>query len=182
MATRPIQIALPGAPLSRVLELIRTPLGAVRTAVENEPVRDRRPAAPALRGTPEIYFTKPIDNSRLVKVADPQRQREMVQFAVACAVLLMLAVLYAWQHFSAIEYGYRIEAQKAQCDSLMEVNRQLRLEQAALRDPERIDLLARRLGLVPPDAGQMLRMDRDPVDAGAPVLASVAPIPGGTAR
>ena len=28
-------------------------------------------------GTPEIYFSKAIDNSRLVKVEDPRRNREM---------------------------------------------------------------------------------------------------------
>ena len=37
-------------------------------------------------GTPEIYFRKTIDNSRLVKVEDPRRAREMKQFAI-CAVL-----------------------------------------------------------------------------------------------
>ena len=39
-------------------------------------------------GTPEIYFSKAIDNSRLVKVEDPRRNREMKQFgtALACPV------------------------------------------------------------------------------------------------
>ena len=38
---------------------------------------------PCWTGTPEIYFAKPIDNSRLVKVEDPRRGREMRQFGVA---------------------------------------------------------------------------------------------------
>ena len=38
---------------------------------------------PCWTGTPEIYFTKAIDNSRLVKVEDPRRAREMRQFGVA---------------------------------------------------------------------------------------------------
>ena len=37
-------------------------------------------------GTPEIYFRKTIDNSRLVKVADVKRRREMAQFAIALVV------------------------------------------------------------------------------------------------
>ena len=37
-------------------------------------------------GTPEIYFRKTIDNSRLVKVEDPRRAREMKYFR-RCAVL-----------------------------------------------------------------------------------------------
>src|ERR1700741_441638 len=94
-------------------------------------------------GTPEIYFTKAIDNSRLVKVEDPRRAREMRQFGIALACLFLFVMAYAFQHFKAIEYGYKIESLKAQRDSLIEVNRALRLEEASLRDPERIDKMAR---------------------------------------
>jgi len=40
-------------------------------------------------GTPEVYFTKAIDNSRLVKVEDPRRVREMRQFGVALGCLFL---------------------------------------------------------------------------------------------
>ena len=46
-----------------------------------------------------------------------------------------------------------------QRDGLMEMNRALRLEEASLRDPERIDMLARKLGLQSPQAGQVMHMD-----------------------
>jgi hypothetical protein len=39
------------------------------------------------------------------------------------------------------------------------MNHALRLEDASLRDPERIDVMARRMGLVPPEPGQVIRMD-----------------------
>ncbi len=122
------------------------------------------------RGTPEVYFAKPIDNSRLVRVTDSRRSREMAQFAGALLLLFVLVMVYAWQHFSSIEYGYRIEALKSQRDTLVEMNRALRLEEASLRDPERIDTLARRMGLETPQAGQVLRMDGAPGDS-SPVLA-----------
>ena len=67
---------------------------------------------------------------------------------------------FAWQHFKAIEYGYRIESLQVQRDGLVEMNRALRLEEASLRDPERIDVLARKLGLQSPQAGQVMRLDR----------------------
>ncbi len=121
-------------------------------------------------GTPEVYFPKAIDNSRLVKVADPRRAREMRHFAAALAVLFALVMIYAWQHFSAIEYGYRIEALKSQREALVEMNRALRLEQASLRDPERIDALARRMGLQSPQTGQVQRMEGSN-DSDGPVLA-----------
>jgi cell division protein FtsL len=125
-------------------------------------------------GTPEIYFTKAIDNSRLVKVEDPRRSREMKQFAIALGCLFLLVMTFTWQHFKAIEYGYRIEAVRSQRDGLLEINRALRLEQASLRDPERIDVLARKLGMQPLQAGQVIHMDAPSADAGGPVLASVA--------
>ena len=121
--------------------------------------------------TPEVYFPKAIDNSRVVKVADRQRNREMAQFTVAVIVLFLLTLGYAWQHFSSIEYGYRIQQQKVERDTLLEVNRTLHLEQAALRDPERIDLLARRMGLSAPQAGQVILLD---TSAGEPVAPQLA--------
>ena len=126
-------------------------------------------------GTPEIYFAKAIDNSRLVKVEDPRRSREMRQFSIALCCLFLLVMTYAWQHFKAIEYGYQIESLKMQRDSLVEMNRELHLEDASLRNPERIDLMARKLGLQSPQAGQVIRLDGS-ADGGAPVMASITPI------
>src|ERR1700723_3634504 len=141
-----------------------------------------RNAIPAARrntfftGTPEIYFAKAIDNSRVVKVEDPGRNREMKQFGTALAVLFLLVFTYAWQHLKAIEYGYQIESAKRELTTVTEMNHALRLEDASLRDPERIDVLARRMGLVPPEPGQVIRMDAAPAEASAPVVASVEPV------
>ncbi|MFY9904606.1 MAG: cell division protein FtsL [Terriglobales bacterium] len=126
-------------------------------------------------GTPEIYFRKTIDNSRLVKVEDPRREREMKQFGIALCLLFVLVMGYALQHFRAIEYGYKIETLRVQRDGLAEMNRALRLEEASLRDPERIDVMARKLGLQSPQPGQVMRMD-SVGDMTAPVMASVTPV------
>src|SRR5271167_4432844 len=125
-------------------------------------------------GTPEIYFRKTIDNSRLVKLEDPRREREMKQFGLALCCLFLLVMGYALQHFRAIEYGYKIETLRSQREGLTEMSRALRLEEASLRDPERIDVMARKLGMQPPDPGQVFRMDADS-DAASPVMASIAP-------
>ena len=132
-------------------------------------------------GTPEIYFAKNIDNSRLVKVEDPRRGREMRQFAIALSCLFLLVMTYAWQHFKAIEYGYKIESLKIERDSMAEMNHALRLEDASLRDPERIDVMARKLGLQSPRAGQVMTLDTSG-DSGAAVMASAAAFSMITAR
>jgi cell division protein FtsL len=132
-------------------------------------------------GTPEIYFRKTIDNTRLVKVEDPRRAREMKFFGVALCCLFLLVMGYALQHFRAIEYGYKIEQLRSDRDGLGEMNRALRLEEASLRDPERIDVMAHKLGLQSPQPGQVLRMDVA-TDAATPVMASVTPVSVVSAR
>ena len=131
---------------------------------------------PCWVGTPEIYFPKAIDNSRLVKIEDPKRSREMRQFGIALTCLFLLVMTYTWQHFKAIEYGYKVESLRSQRDGLLEMNRALRLEEASLRSPDRIDKLAREYGMQPPRAGQVIRMDSALPDAGTPVIASVAAV------
>ena len=131
---------------------------------------------PCWNGTPEVYFAKPIDNSRMVKVEDPKRSHEMRQFGVALACLFLLVMTYTWQHFKAVEYGYKVESLKAQRDGLIEENRVLRLETASLRAPERIDKIARQYGMQPPHAGQVMRMDSVLPDSNIPEMASVATI------
>ena len=130
----------------------------------------------ARRGpTPEVFFIKRFDNSRLVKAADPVRVKEMRLFACAMALLFGLIMTYGWQHLSSIEYGYRIESEKQQLQQLEEQNRQLRLSEAQLGDPARIDQMARQLGLTSPQPGQVVRPDASS-DPNAPALAQAAPL------
>ena len=62
--------------------------------------------------TPEFYFPKSFDNSRLVKAPDPARARQIRFFSYAITILFSLTMLYGLQHFSAIESGYRVESEK----------------------------------------------------------------------
>ena len=146
----------------------RAPRGRTLSVAE----RNRALFEAQLRGrrgpTPEIFFTKHIDNSRIVKADDPERRREMRVFTAMMSVLFLLVMVYVWQHFSAIEMGYQIEAQRTQVEQLREQNRQLRLTEAQLTDPGRIDRIARQLGLDTPEPGQVVRAEGDP---NAPVMA-----------
>ncbi len=109
--------------------------------------------------TPEMFFAKYIDNTRLKKADDPDRKREMFTFTAVMAMFFLLTMVYVWQHFSAIEVGYNVEAQKHQVELLREENHQLQLTEAQLSDPGRIDALARQLGLQAPMPGQVVRQD-----------------------
>jgi cell division protein FtsL len=126
--------------------------------------------------TPEIYFTKHFDNTRLVKAPDPAVVRQMRAFCAAVAVLFSLVMIYGLQHFSAIENGYRVESEKQIREQLVEDNRQLKLTEAQLSQPGRIDTMARQFGLAEPQPGQLVHAGAQ-ADGGGPVIAQVnAPV------
>lgn len=124
--------------------------------------------------TPELYFPKCFDNSRLIKAPDPVRVRQINHFSVVMTFLFSLIMLYGLQHFSAIESGYRVESEKQSREQLREENRQLHLSEAQLTDPGRIDRMARELGLAEPQPGQMIH-PAAASDASAPALAQAVP-------
>jgi len=95
-------------------------------------------------------------------------------FTAAVTVLFSLIMFYGLQHFSSIEIGYNVEAKKKQVEELREQNRQLRLAEAQLSQPRRIDAMARQMGLVELQPNQVIRPNEQP-GAGAPALAQVSP-------
>ncbi len=139
-----------------------------RTVFEQQRRARRGPA-------PEVFFAKHLDNTRLVKADDPERRKEMRTFTITMGILFMLVMTYVWQHFSAIEVGYSIESQKQQVERLREDNRQLHLQEAQLSDPDRIDHIARQLGMAVPQPGQVVRPDGMPAASAGVTEARLTP-------
>lgn len=155
---------------------LNSALNVVKSATSRVPMSAAQsaPAAPRryMPGAPEIYFRKSIDNSRLVRTADPTQKREMRLFTATVVLCFLVALVYLGQHCSSIEYGYKIEDLRARCDQMADVNRTLKLEEATLKDPERINALASEMGLALPAVGQVQHLDEgDARDSGAPVMA-----------
>lgn len=120
----------------------------------------------------QVYWVKHIDNSRLVRQRDPAYVREGVALLGGALLMLVVVLLCAWQHFQVIHAGYRLEELRARHEQMLEWNRTLRLEQAALLDPMRIDFLARnRLGFEDPRAAQVVPLGSVAGPASTPVLA-----------
>lgn len=136
--------------------------------IAEQPLRRRRVR------TPEFYFAKRFDNSRLEKASDPVRTQQMRVFGAAATVLLSLIMVYGLQHFYAIESSYRVESEKVMLEHLREQNRQLRLSEAELNQPARIDHIARQLGLAAPQPGQVVHPAAS-ADTSGPVLAQATP-------
>ncbi|MBZ5669808.1 MAG: cell division protein FtsL [Acidobacteriia bacterium] len=132
------------------------------TAAVTLPRTRRRPRNVPAAGRasfPEFYFVKHIDNSHLVREVDVERRRECFSLLGLGVLVFLFVLLFAWQHFQCVRYGYQVEQLKTERAALDEWNHQLRLEQASLADPQRIDTLARtRLGMVSPSPQQVIRV------------------------
>jgi cell division protein FtsL len=132
------------------------------TAAVTLPRARRRPRNVPAAGRasfPEFYFIKHIDNSRLVREVDVERRRECYSLLGLGVLVFLFVLLFAWQHFQCVRDGYQVEQLKSERAALEEWNHQLRVEQASLADPQRIDTLARtQLGMVSPRPQQVIRV------------------------
>jgi cell division protein FtsL len=99
----------------------------------------------------EFHTLKRIDNSRLVRHAEPERMRGFYRTAGWGALIAVFLMFYVYQHFRCIDLSFQLENLKASQTKVSALNSELRLEIEGLRDPRRIDLIARRqLGLTEP--------------------------------
>lgn len=96
----------------------------------------------------EFHTRKRIDNSRLVRHVEPARLRALYRTVGLGAIIAACLMMYVYQHFRCIDLSFQLEDLKARHTQLAAVNSELRLEIEGLRDPRRIDAIARRrLGL-----------------------------------
>src|SRR5262249_55837774 len=110
----------------------------------------------------EVHLEKRIVNNNVIREADAKSRRDYIVVTVLAAMFLLGLFIYAWQHYQWIQYGYRIEEAQKKKEQLVEQRRQLQLERAALRDPQRIDKIARRdLHMVVPEPGQLVTLNAD---------------------
>jgi cell division protein FtsL len=127
----------------------------------------------------EFHTVKRIDNSRLVRHVEPARLRGLYRTAALGVVVAMFLMLYVYQHFRCIDLSFQLEDLKTKQTQLASFNSELRLEIEGLRDPQRIDVIARRhLGLTEPLPTQVQEYD---TPSGAEV-AAVRYVRGGRAR
>jgi len=99
----------------------------------------------------EFHTVKRIDNSRLVRNVEPAKMRNLVRGVALGGVVAAFFMLYVFQHFRCIDLSFQLEDLKAQEIKAAALNSELKLEIAGLRNPMRIDVIARRrLGLTEP--------------------------------
>jgi cell division protein FtsL len=118
----------------------------------------------------QFHTVKRIDNSRLVRNVEPVRLRSYYRTAGLGTIVAAFLMMYIYQHFRCIDLSFQLEDLKAKQTQSMALNSELRLEIEGLRDPRRIDVIARRqLGLTQPMPTQVQEYD---APSGAEVAAA----------
>ncbi len=121
-----------------------------------------------LRALPceDVYlFCKKIDNSRVVRQADPVARRKSlrtVAMSLTTAVTLMLLLL---PHGLNVIAGYQLSALERERESLEGERKRLQLDEARLLSPTRLHQLAVELQFVDPDPGRVVYANTAPEGA-----------------
>jgi len=104
----------------------------------------------------EFCTVKKIDNSRLVRHVEPVKLRNLYRTVALGGIIAAFCMLYIYQHFHCIDLSFQLEDLKGKQEQAQALNSELKLEIATLRDPHRIDVIARhQLGLTQPTANQV---------------------------
>jgi cell division protein FtsL len=110
--------------------------------------------------TTQFHTVKRIDNSRLARNVEPVRLRGLYRTAGLGGIVAVFLMMYIYQHFRCIDLSFQLEDLKVRQTQSGALNSELRLEIEALRDPRRIDVIARRqLGLTQPLPTQVQEYD-----------------------
>jgi cell division protein FtsL len=112
---------------------------------------------------------KAIDNSQVVREVDPRSSRDLWLLGLLAAALVGGLVLYAWPSLELRQTTLAREQMSKERERLLEENRKLRLEKAALENLRRVETIARRdLGLVTPAPDKLVVVEKPrDVPAGA---------------
>lgn len=72
-------------------------------------------------------------------------------------VLMGVAILYVWSHVRMTELEYQVAKELSIKEKLIDEQRKLKVEQATLRSPQRIEAIAKeKLGMSYPESDQVI--------------------------
>jgi hypothetical protein len=114
----------------------------------------------------DVYFyIKKIDNSRVVREADPAAFRRACRAGLKGAAVAALLICLLMPRAFEMVAGYRIHALAAEHARLVNQRAIVNLEEAQLRSPDRLQQLARDLHLVTPDPQKVVMLNNAKPDS-----------------
>ena len=118
----------------------------------------------------EYAIKKDVRNNPIVREVDETREREQWKWFGMAAVLLVVALFSAWQHWALRQHGYDIELMQKLLDVEENEAKHLQLTLEELRRPQRLeDLATKKLGMMQPTLEDAIVIQRvQPADSPAP--------------
>jgi cell division protein FtsL len=109
----------------------------------------------------EYAVKKDVRNNPIVREVDDARQLELWKSAAIGAFLVLVVLVFAWQHFEQLQQRYQMEPMERQRAAEEDASRHLRLEIETLRSPKRIEKVAtEQLHLVAPTRDEAIVIER----------------------
>jgi hypothetical protein len=147
------------ATLATVYSKFTTKDAAARETVSRTPGRSAFVPVRAFANEDIYFYVKRIDNTRLVRQADPQAGGacwKMIGSVVAAAMLLIAVLLPSAYGLLA---GYQIQSLKEEAKRLESEQASLELKEARLVSPARMEQLARAQQFVDPEPQKVVYLD-----------------------
>jgi len=104
-----------------------------------------------------IYFyRKAIDNSRVVRQADPQARSRCWRWIATATASTMFLFALLWPNVCGLLAGYQIESLKAEQQRLLAQRAELEVAEARLLSPERLERMAQTQEFIDPAPEQVV--------------------------
>lgn len=121
------------------------------------------PRTRTLRSLPNedvYFFSKRIDNSRIVREHNPQARGEWSAIGAGCAIVVLLISMLI-PKLGGVLTGYQVESLKQERQRLLDERASLVVQEASLVSRERLELLAggKGMSLSKPAPGQVIHLN-----------------------
>lgn len=108
-----------------------------------------------------VHVEDSIDNRRVVRTRDDRMSKDLLWIGGVVLILIGLFVAYGWPRAALRDTGSVAGKLQREQDKLLEENRELRLEKAALEDLKRVQSIATgTLGLLSPPPANVIVVER----------------------
>ncbi len=103
--------------------------------------------------------TKAVLKEQNVRIRRALEDRSFLYTAALTVFLAALVILvYLWCRLTVVNMGYEISRLNMERKVALEENRRLKIEISRLKSPQRIESIARKMGLVYPREDQIVRI------------------------
>jgi hypothetical protein len=148
------------ATLATILDRFMTAKGLDQAAPRTLVLEHEDPfEVPAFPNEDVYFYIKRIDNSHVLREADPAARRTCWKLIGTSLTIATLAIGLLLPGLYGLVAGYRLEALRQEKDHLMLDRATLDYQESKLMDPARLEELARLQQFVDPGATQVVHLD-----------------------